>query len=168
MFCGPSGQGRDGSAQVVQEGGMRWSGCVATTAGHAAERSSVALRQCWCGLSTVPKFAQRWRGSRPTEQTDLPQRLRPERRGGMLGSLSTSNGFEWIRMEWRYNPKRRHSRIGMLSPIQFETRHAATPSWRLAHLTCPDYGVNLSRACPLRRATDRPTEPQSTSLINGS
>lgn len=29
--------------------------------------------------------------------------------------------FEWI--ECWYNPKRRHSSIGMLSPIQFETRH---------------------------------------------
>lgn len=124
---------------------MRWSGCVATTAGHAAERSSVALRQCWCGLSTVPKFAQRRRGSRPTEQTDLPQRLRPERRGGMLGSLSTSNGFEWNEME--VQPETTPLAYRNAEPHRVrDTPHAATPSWRLAHLTCPDYGVNLSRA----------------------
>jgi putative transposase len=29
--------------------------------------------------------------------------------------------FEWI--ECWYNPKRRHSRIGMFSPVEFETRH---------------------------------------------
>jgi putative transposase len=29
--------------------------------------------------------------------------------------------FEWI--ECWYNPKRRHSSIGMLSPIEFETHH---------------------------------------------
>ena len=29
--------------------------------------------------------------------------------------------FEWI--ECWYNPKRRHSRVGMFSPAEFETRH---------------------------------------------
>jgi putative transposase len=34
--------------------------------------------------------------------------------------------FEWI--ECWYNPKRRHSRVGMFSPAEFETRH--TPPYR--------------------------------------
>jgi putative transposase len=37
--------------------------------------------------------------------------------------------FEWI--ECWCNPKRRHSRIGMLSPTEFETRH-----------TPPDHGAD--------------------------
>jgi len=31
--------------------------------------------------------------------------------------------FEWI--ECFYNPQRRHSSVGMLSPIDYETTHAA-------------------------------------------
>jgi putative transposase len=34
--------------------------------------------------------------------------------------------FEWI--ECWYNPERRHSRIGMLSPVEFETRNPERPS----------------------------------------
>ncbi|MBO2443131.1 IS3 family transposase [Actinomadura nitritigenes] len=33
--------------------------------------------------------------------------------------------FEWI--ECWYNPFRRHSSIGMLSPVAFEERHRASP-----------------------------------------
>jgi integrase-like protein len=46
--------------------------------------------------------------------------------------------FEWI--EYWYNPKRRHSRIGMLSPAEFE---ATTPSDR-HHTTVADTTPDVS------------------------
>jgi putative transposase len=49
--------------------------------------------------------------------------------------------FEWI--EYWHNPKRCHSRVGMFSPAEFETRRAATPCWWLTHPTCPANGVRV-------------------------
>lgn len=46
----------------------------------------------------------------------------------------------WI--EGRYNRRRRHSAIGMLSPVQFETAARHLPPWQRD--PCPPAGVNPS------------------------
>ena len=54
--------------------------------------------------------------------------------------------FEWI--ECWYNPKRRHSSIGMHSPITFESPpHRARPRSLTPHRRCPAFGGNLSMTC---------------------
>ena len=53
--------------------------------------------------------------------------------------------FEWI--ECWYNPKRRHSSIGMHSPITFEALHTPVrPRSLTSHPRCPAFGGNLKTA----------------------
>jgi putative transposase len=52
--------------------------------------------------------------------------------------------FEWI--ECFYNPTRRHSHCGMLSPVDDETNTAASST----EPTCPEQRGNLSRASKRR------------------
>jgi hypothetical protein len=68
--------------------------------------------------------------------------------------------FEWI--ECWYNPKRRHSSLGMRSPIEFEKLHTPVRSRPLTpNLGCPGYGGSSAinprryfRAC--QRVSTRP------------
>ncbi|WP_417715299.1 IS3 family transposase [Pseudonocardia aurantiaca] len=46
--------------------------------------------------------------------------------------------FEWV--ECRYNPRRRHSSIGMLSPVYYEAAHTARPRSLTPHRQCPALG----------------------------
>ncbi|MFC6081317.1 integrase core domain-containing protein [Sphaerisporangium aureirubrum] len=50
--------------------------------------------------------------------------------------------FEWI--ECWYNPYRRHSGIGMHSPVTFEGLHLPSDTNEWPHLRCPCYEGNLT------------------------
>jgi len=63
--------------------------------------------------------------------------------------------FEWI--EGWYNPRRRHSTLGMLSPHEYETLHtAAEKAARSTNRNRPDYRVKLPPA-DTSEAHPRPT-----------
>jgi hypothetical protein len=60
--------------------------------------------------------------------------------------------FEFI--EGWHNPRRRHSRLGRISPIEFERRHFANPERAVTHTATRSLALRAPRAQPVDNRHD--------------